>query len=249
MVKFNVDFHVLMSSMKILPFILFIFLMNTAFSQGLKYPQLSPEIKTVKALVPPQWKLIDSVSGDLNGDQIADLAFVLEFYAAIPEHRAYGDNDTELITEVQRPRILAVYFKSGKKYKLALQNNNFILRSEEGGGTGDPLLPLSINEQNLNINFKGGSNWKWQLTYGFKFNNKEWQLANARNYTFHDASGEMNDRKYDFVSKTKTVVAGTISNRKKANTSVAKPIKLARVKTFETFKKPWTWEIDPGEFL
>ncbi|MES2827533.1 MAG: hypothetical protein V4687_05255 [Bacteroidota bacterium] len=235
--------------MKILLIILLTFLFNTGYTQALKYPLLSSETKSVKALVPPQWKLIDSVSGDLNGDHTADLALVLEFYAAIPEHRAYGDNDTELITEVQRPRILAVYFKSGKKFKLALQNNNFILRSEEGGGTGDPLLPLNIHEQNLNINFKGGSNWKWQLSYGFRFNNNEWQLATARNYTFHDASGEMNDRKYDFLSKTKTTEAGTISNKKKANTAVAKPIKLARLKTFATFKKPWTWEIDPGEFL
>ncbi|MHA4894933.1 hypothetical protein ACXZ1K_09285 [Pedobacter sp. PWIIR3] len=235
--------------MKIFPLVLLGFFAKATFSQDFKYPQMTEQAKSVKSLPPSQWKIIDSVSGDLNGDKIADLAMVLEFYAPVKEGRAYGDNDTELITEIQRPRILAVYFKSGKNYKLALQNNNFILRSEEGGGMGDPLRPLSIADEKLGLNFEGGSNWKWSLSYSFRFYNQEWQLTTARNYTFHDASGEMNNKDYDFIAKTRTTVSGTINNRKKANTSFAKPIKLAKLKTFTTFKKPWTWEIDPGEFL
>lgn len=235
--------------MKIFSFLLLTSCALSGFSQDFIYPRLPQQSKVVKSLLPAQWKIIDSVSGDLNGDRIADLAMVLEFYAPVKENRAYGDNETDLITEIQRPRMLAVYFKSGKSYKLALQNNNFILRSEEGGAMGDPLRPLAINNGKLNLNFEGGSNWKWLLSYGFKFNREEWQLTTASNHSLHSASGEMNNKEYDFVGKTTTVVSGTLNNNKKANTTLERPIKLTRLKTFTTFKKPWTWEIDPGEFL
>ncbi|MGY4384428.1 hypothetical protein ACVWYN_001454 [Pedobacter sp. UYP24] len=235
--------------MKIISLLLFTFCFQTSFSQGIIYPKMLQKNKAVKKLIPPQWKVIDSVRGDLNGDNAEDLAMVLEFYAAVKEPRAYGDNETELITEIQRPRILAIYFKSGKNYELASQNNNFILRSEEGGGMGDPLRPMAIKDNKLSLNFEGGSNWKWKLSYSFKFNNQEWQLANARNYSFHDGTGELNDKVYDFINKTSKVVSGTISNKKNANTTVNQPIKLNKLKTFASFKKPWTWEIKPGEFL
>ncbi len=235
--------------MRIIFLLLFTFCCQTGFSQDFIYPDMLPKSKAIKKLIPPQWKIIDSVSGDLNGDNIEDLAMVLEFYAAVKEPRAYGDNETDLITEVQRPRILAIYFTSGKSFKLASQNNNFILRSEEGGGMGDPLRPMAIKDNKLNLSFEGGSNWKWKLSYSFKFNNQEWQLTTARNYSFHDVTGEINDKEYDFINKTSTAVSGTVSNRKHANITLNQPIKLNKLKTFASFKKPWTWEIKPGEFL
>lgn len=235
--------------MKIFFFLILTFCAQTGFTQSFKYPELPAQGKTIKSLLPPQWKMISSARGDLNGDNTVDLAVVMEFYAAVKENRAYGDNETELITEVQRPRILAVYFKSGKHYKLAMQNNDFVLRSNEGGIMGDPLRPLTIHEEKLDLNFEGGSIWKWKLNYGFKFKDHQWQLETASNYSFHDASGEMNNKVYDFINKTTKIVSGTINNQENANTTLDRPLKIRELKTFATFKKPWTWQINPGEFL
>ncbi|TDQ06414.1 hypothetical protein [Pedobacter metabolipauper] len=229
-----------------------LFILICGFSiqaQSFKYPAMASQGRTIKSLIPAQWKVIDSVYGDLNRDQIADMALILEFYAPVKESRAYGDNTTEIITEIQKPRILAIYFKSGKSYKLAKQNNNFILRSEEGGAMGDPLRPLHITDNKLNFLFEGGANWRWKLNYTFKFQNNDWLLTQASNNSYHASSGEMNEKQYDFVNKKRLVITGTTFNRESANTSKEEPLQVKQLRTFTSFKKPWTWEISPDEFL
>ncbi|RZL45368.1 MAG: hypothetical protein EOP00_17595 [Pedobacter sp.] len=235
--------------MKIRIFVFLALLSFTASSQGFKYPPMPVQGKSVKSLLPAQWKIVDSVSGDLNNDKEPDLVMVLEFYAAVKESRAYGDNETDLITELQKPRILAIYFKAGKNYKLNLQNNNFVLRAEEGGSTGDPLRPMRITGNKLVLNYEGGAGWKWKLNYSFKHNNGTWQLTEAENYAYHSSSGEMSHKKYDFVNRKRTVINGTVNDRNAANKTEQQSLNSGKIRTFATFKKPWTWEIRPGEFL
>lgn len=221
----------------------------TAPAQSFKFPVVPAQGKTIKALIPTQWKVIDSVYGDLNGDKTEDLALIFEFYASVKENRAYGDNTTELITEIQRPRILAIYFKAGRNYKLITQNNNFILRSEEGGAMGDPLRPLSIADNKLNVAFEGGAGWRWKLNYSFKYQDNDWQLTKAGNYAYHNTSGEMNDKQYDFVNKKRIVISGTVANKDANNEKTEQPLQVRTMRTFQSFKKPWTWQIGPDEYL
>jgi len=235
--------------MKIIPLLTLLLFFKLSSAQSFKYPELTQKGRTLNSLLPPQWKVIDSASGDLNNDKTEDLALVLEFYAAVKESRAYGDNDTEIITEIQKPRMLAIYFKQGRNYKLALQNNDFILRSEEGGAMGDPLRPMNIQTNTLVLNYEGGAGWKWQLNYTFKHTSNTWQLINAENCSFHGASGEMTRKEYDFVKRKRTVTTGKMTNKIDANQSQQNILIGLKAKTFTTFKKPWTWEINPGEFL
>ena len=190
-------------------------------------------------------------SGDLNNDAVKDLAFVIEFYRPVKENRAYGDNETEIITEMQKPRILAVYFRRSANgaYRLSAQNNNFILRSDEGGEMGDPLRPMTISSNQLNLAFQGGGNWRWKLNYSFKYQDKNWLLTQANNYAYQEGSGEVNDKRYDFVKNKKTVVSGSVSSGTLASETFEQPLNIKTMRTFETFKKPWTWEIKPNEFL
>jgi len=234
--------------MRILSFLLLVICSTPAFAQHFKFPVVPVGGKTIKSLVPPQWKVLDSVRGDLNNDRIEDLALVFEFYARVKEDRAYGDSTTELITETQRPRILAVYFHSGRNYKLVTQNNNFILRSEEGGQMGDPFRPMSIQDNKLNLFFEGGGNWKWKLNYSFAWKNREWQLLNAGNYAYHSASGEVNNKQYDFVNMKRTVTILT-GNKESSKAISQSALDLKTLRTFSSFKKPWTWEIGTDEYL
>jgi len=232
--------------------ILFFLLCHTAsFAQPFVFPTLPDYGKSVESLVPPNWKILDSISGDLNNDNIKDIAFIIEFYRPVKENRAYGDNDTEIITEVQKPRILAVYFRRSPTgaYRLSTQNNNFILRSDEGGEMGDPLRPISIAANNLTLSFEGGGNWRWKLNYSFKYQDKDWLLTKANNYAYQEGSGEMNDKQYDFLNNKKTVVSGRISSGTLANETFEQPLNVKAMRTFNSFKKPWTWEIKPDEFL
>lgn len=226
------------------------FLIDSTFAQAFKFPEL-PQQGKLANLVPSNWKIIDSVSGDLNHDGIKDLALILEFYRPVKESRAYGDNTTEIITEIQKPRILAIYFRRSAtgSYKLVTQNNNFILRSEEGGISGDPLRAAAIKDNKLNLSFEGGGNWRWKLNYAFKYRNGEWFLENANNYAYNEESGEMTDRQYDFLKQKKTTISGKIHNRSAGNQSVEQAFPNKTPRTLTNFKKPWTWEITDGEYL
>ena len=127
-------------------FFLFSFLLTGgAYAQAFKFPDLPPQGK-ITSLVPSNWKIIDSVSGDLNHDGIKDLALILEFYRPVKESRAYGDNTTEIITEIQKPRILAIYFRrsASGSYKLVTQNNNFINNITAFAAGNVVLLPVII---------------------------------------------------------------------------------------------------------
>jgi hypothetical protein len=227
----------------------FLLFAKFASAQSFKYPLAPEQGRSIKSLLPAQWKVIDSIKGDLNNDNMEDLALVLEFYAAVKESRAYGDNDTEIVTELQKPRMLAVYFKQGKNYKLALQNNNFILRSEEGGAMGDPLRPMAINNNTLLLNYEGGASWRWKLNYAFKHIGGAWQLINAVNLSFQDGSDDVTKKEYDFVNHKRKVITGKTGNLDAANQTEEQALTDLKTRTFTTFKKPWTWEIRPGEFL
>jgi len=237
--------------MKIKVFLFFLLCHTAAYAQPFVFPVLPEQGKSTAMLVPKNWTVIDSIYGDLNNDKIKDLALILEFYRPVKENRAYGDNETEIITEVQKPRILAIYFRRSASgaYRIATQNNNFILRSEEGGIMGDPLRPLSIDSNKLSLAFEGGGNWRWKLHYTFKYQDKDWQLTKANNYAWHADSGEMNDKQYDFVNNKKTVVSGKISSGTLANETFEQLLNVKTIRTFSNFKKPWTWEIKPDEFL
>ncbi|WP_316812440.1 hypothetical protein [Pedobacter heparinus] len=237
--------------MKLKLTLLFLICYTALQAQPFVFPVLPEQGKSVTVLVPQNWTVIDSISGDLNNDKVKDLALILEFYRPVKENRAYGDNETEIITEVQKPRILAIYFRRSASgaYRIAAQNNNFILRSEEGGAMGDPLRPISIDSNKLSLAFEGGANWRWKLHYTFKYQDKDWQLTKANNYAWHSGSGEMNDKQYDFINKKRTITSGTVSNRRSANETFEQPLAVKTLRTFSSFKKPWTWEISPNDFL
>lgn len=233
-----------------LKIILFFLVCQTAvYAQNFKFPTLPNQGKSLAEIIPAKWKILDSVAGDLNQDQVNDLAVILEYHQEIRESRAYGDNTTDLITEIQKPRILAIYFKNKNGYQLAAQNNNFILRSEEGGSLGDPLRPMGIENNQLSLSFQGGGEWRWKLKYTFKYQQKNWTLEKASNYYYNEKSGELTNKQYDFVKRKLMVTTGLGKHSKLPNETMTQDFPIKTLRTFQSFKKPWTWEISPDEFL
>lgn len=229
----------------------FLFSWQICTAQTFSYPKFAKQGPNLASLIPQNWKPIDTAYGDLNNDQIEDLAIVLEYYLPITESRAYGDSETDLIKEFQKPRVLAIYFKNEKSgaYIFAMQNNNFILRSEEGGAMGDPFKAISIIDNSLLLTFEGGSNWRWKLNYEFKYKLKDWSLVKANNMYYHAGSGEMTDKLYDFSKRTLKQTTGNLFNRNALNEINEEILYFSQQKTFSTFKKPWTWEITKDNFL
>ena len=215
------------------------------------FPKIKSQGASAEQFTPDNWTIIDQVYGDLNNDATDDLAVVFEFNRSIDETRVYGDNHTDIIKETQKPRILAIFFKdkSTGNYRLSTQNNDFILRSEEGGKLGDPLQQIVIKDQQLYLRFQGGSEWRWELGYTFKFENKDWFLTSAINLYFNQNSGDMTERVYDFKTRELFTTVGNLHRRDIANRRTSEVLYFSQLRTFKTFKKPWAWEIMPNVYL
>ena len=234
-------------------FYLLLFLLSghTTFAQDFVFPKLVKQVSRLQQVAPAGWRVIDTAVGDLNNDKLEDLALILEYQSNVREKRAYGDNTTEIITENHKPRILVVYFraKGSRNYLKSVQNNDFVLRNSEGGSLGNPLRSLAIENNKMKMVFEGGGEWRWKLNYGFRYMNSGWYLAEAGNLSYHNGSGEMIDHQYDFVAKKQTTTKGNLFERAISSEAKEQEIKISRLRTFDTFKKPWTWEIGPDELL
>lgn len=238
--------------MRVFYFLLIMLLAQISFAQkSFIFPKVKQQGSSIEQLTLNNWTVIETAQGDLNNDQNEDLALVFESNQKIDETRTYGDNNSEIIKETQKPRILAIYFKdkNGSGYHLSTQNNDFILRSEEGGKLGDPLQQVEIKDQQLFLRFRGGSEWRWELGYTFKFQNKDWFLTSAINLYFNQNTGDMTERIYDFTSRQLFTTVGNLHRRDIANQKTSEVLFFSQLRTFKTFKKPWAWEIMPNVYL
>ena len=215
------------------------------------FPKVKPTGSSVEQLTPNNWTVIETTTGDLNGDGSDDVAVIYESDKITDEARTYGDNNSEIIKETQKPRILAIYFKDKVtgSYRLSIQNNDFILRSEEGGKLGDPLNQIGIKDQQLYLRFQGGAEWRWEMGYTFKFENKDWFLTSAINLYFNQNTGDMTERVYDFKTRELFTTVGNLHRRDVANRKTSEVLYFSQLRTFKTFKKPWAWEIMPNVYL
>jgi len=238
--------------MKIFCFYILILVAQFSFAQkSFQFPKIKTQGSSVAQLTPGNWTVIDTAYGDLNHDSSEDLALVFEYNKPVDETRVYGDNTTNIIKETQKPRILAIFFKdkSNETYRLSTQNNDFILRSEEGGKLGDPLQQIAIKDQQLYLRFRGGSEWRWELGYTFKFENKDWFLTNAINLYYNNTNGDMTERIYNFKDRELYTTYGNLYRRDIANHKTSEVLFFSQLRTFKTFKKPWAWEIMPNVYL
>ncbi len=126
---------------------------------------ISSSGKDLTSFVPKQWKVLKSVQGDLNKDGLDDIAAVIE----------KEGNSSE---SAQRILFIALQ-KPDKLYYLSIQSDKAILKADEGGVWGDPFSDLSIENGSLLITFYGGSNWRWEKIYRFRYQDNGWYMIGA----------------------------------------------------------------------
>jgi len=229
--------------------IIFILTFGLAFGQNFSYPIINKQGQDINSFIPTGWILLDSTQGDLNKDSYNDLTLIIQHKdSVIIIKKDFDDHDT-IITQ---PRILILLFYDPKTnlYQLVEQNNSFIL-SHDNPNMEDPYQNISINKGVLKIDFHifmnvGG----WGMSdniYKFRYQNNEFVLIEADNNYVHRGSGETEDRNYNFLTRKVKVAIGTIESDKQKITW--RTIKLKELKTFRTFKKPFTWEVEKEYYL
>lgn len=137
---------------------------------------------SLEALVPKGWKLESKVEGNLNRDQLPDVAVTITQKAKLP------DNPDFEVT--RRLLVLALRQKDGKWQRSAV-SDRVALNSDEGGVWGDPFQEIRIERGALVIEHFGGSNWRWGITSRYRFQDNQWSLIGRT-----DASSFTNDPDY-----------------------------------------------------
>lgn len=100
----------------------------------------------------------------------------------------YGKEDDRYVSVVfqhrkNKRRILYVIkeFKDGS-YQLLAKNSSIIMKEDEGGMMGDPFLTrdIKLKRNRLDIQFYGGSGWRWLNQYTFRIQKDKILLTRYR---------------------------------------------------------------------
>ena len=228
---------------------LFILTFGFAFGEDFSYPTINKQGQNIHSFIPSGWSLLDSAQGDLNNDSHNDWVLVIQHNdSVLVVKKEIGDNDT-VITQ---PRVLLILFynPTSKQYQLAEQSNSFIL-NHDNPNMEDPYKDISINKGVLKIDFyifmnMGG----WGMSnnsYKFCFQNNDFALIGADYNYVNRASGETENRSYNFLTNKVKVSTGTIESNKQK--TVWRTLDLKRLKTFQTFIKPFTWEVEKDYYI
>jgi len=222
--------------MKTISFILFLFLLSEAvLAQNIFYPTLNKTYKTIHECIPLGWSLFDSLSGDLNGDQIKDLVGIIEYKDTISEARPDGSSI------VSSPRVLLIFFKnSNGSLDLKLQHNTFLLRNGEDMRYG--VSPqLMIEKGVLSIQYYLFHD---NLTYKFRFQNSYFYLIGATVRGIHGGVYSEEDINFNTKKFYKTSYFIGEEKNKKIKHLYLKDLKPIRI---EDFKMPLTYKL-PGDY-
>ena len=224
----------------ILTFILTIYF-SVAYGQDFSYPSIKATGRSIVEFVPTGWTILDSAYGDLNKDGSKDAVIVIQHNDSISLVNSLEH------TVLTQPRILLLLFKNAvnNKFTLNEQSNSFILK-HDNSIMDDPYQGITIDKGILNIDFhlfyNMGSWYSTFSTYKFRFDGKTFVLIGADISTIHRATLDYEDYSYNFLTKKRSYTKGNDQSGTKKKT--LKPFALTSLKTFKTFKEPYSWEIE-----
>ena len=226
--------------------IIFLLKFGLTFGQDFLYPSINKQGEDINKFIPNNWSLLDSAQGDLNKDNHKDLAIIVQHKDSVIIMN--NENDTVLT----KPRILVIllYNRATNQYHLAEQSNSFIL-NHDNPNMEEPYQDISINNGVLKIDFNifmniGG----WGMSnnsYKFRIQDTSFVLIGSDSNYINRGSGETEDRSYNFLTKKVKVSTGTIESDKQK--VIWRTIVLKDLKTFKTFKQPFTWEVEKDYYL
>lgn len=225
---------------------IFLLTFGIAFGQEFSCPSINNQGKDINSFIPNGWTLLDSTQGDLNKDNHKDLALIVQYKDSVTILNI--DNDTVLT----QPRILIIliYNQATNQYQLVEKSNSFIL-NHDNPNLEDPYQAISINNGVLKIDFSifnimGG----WGMSnnsYKFRIQDTDFVLIGADYHYVNRGSGETEDRSYNFLIKKVKISTGTLESDKQK--VIWRTIDLKELKTFKTFKQPFTWEVEKDYYL
>jgi len=218
------------------------------FPTNSDYPNLPKYGKSIDGFVPEDWKIVDKALGDLNADGGQDCALVIK----ANYDKFLNKNDGLGVDKYDtNPRVLIILFKDKNGYKIAEQSNTFI-KTPDSPTMSEPFQSVKIRNGILDLNFEqwysAGSWAASQYVYKFKFLNGEFVLIGVDKNESMRNSGDTESRSYNFLTNKVKITTGNFTTDEKEKVKW-KTYKLKKLKTLDTFKEPFSWEIESDYYL
>jgi hypothetical protein len=139
--------------------------------------------------VPTNFSVLDTISGDLNLDEINDYILVLK--------KNGEDSLSNVVDNPERRPLLILLRDKDNKLKLVRRNNNTVYCIDCGGMMGDPFMGITIKNGYFSVEHYGGSAWRWTriITYKFSKQDNEWFLHKDGSESFHASEPEKIENK------------------------------------------------------
>jgi hypothetical protein len=224
--------------------------LGLASGQDFVYPIVKNSGRSISSFIPKGWILLDSAWGDLNNDKNNDIAFIIQHQDSISLTKI-DEGFTDTVITQPRILIVAFYNITTKQYDLIEQSNTFIL-NHDNPNMEEPFQDISISGRVLKIDFEifmnaGG----WGMSnnsYKFRFQNNQFYLIGADYNSANRATGDTEDRSYNFLTKKVKIITGNFSED---NNQIVKSrsFTFQKMKTLKTFTQPFTWKIEEDFYL
>jgi hypothetical protein len=147
---------------------------------------------TIQSFIPKGYDTLATAKGDLNNDKVDDHVLVLKSQNEDSLVEAGVDMDSF------PPRVLIVLFKTGAGFSRAGRSDSAVLCRSCGGVFGDPFAEIIIQKGVLSIYHYGGSNWRWELTHKFRYQQNDFYLIGTTNRSYFN--GDMCEKLGEFVA-------------------------------------------------
>ena len=121
------------------------------------------------SLLPPRYKKIKEVFGDLDKDGKEEKVVVYNIPA-----------EDEEINGVDRE--VVIFKKHSQNWYIWQRSTSAVGNSKDGGMMGDPFEDIEITNGILIISHSGGSSWKWRNSDKYRFQNKSLELIGYSSY-------------------------------------------------------------------
>jgi len=206
---------------------------------------LDEEGDSIENLIPKEWEILSTSTGDLNKDGINDLVFAIQNTDKnnFNIHDGPGRDTINL-----NPRILGIYFrnKNGQLIK-KLQSDKFIILQDsptmDEPFDGIEILKNGILKVDFHFWFSAGS---WSMSshsYKFRFQNEKFELIGYDSSERHRGTGETTDYRINFSTRKMNISRMTIDeNDIETVKEESKTFKLDSLKSIQSLGKPFEWE-------
>ncbi len=145
------------------------------------------------------WTVLAEANGDLNGDDLADHAVVIEAPESVVEPSSSCDGSDDYSDAPVR-RLIVELAEGEAPAVLVLDDPRTVLRSDQGGVFGDPFEDVSIENGGVTVRHYRGSRWRWGDTTRFRLEDGAWLITGRTEFQHDSISNQSIEYDYNALS-------------------------------------------------